>query len=289
MTTAVFLVHNYINYLICKKISTQYQQVIFISDRRRLIQEIRAEFGTEIRDFSVYQFRSSLNLSHSKRIRKQIKLRLKDVKSYEIFVPNLRNRVGQVLIYDNRCTQFSLVEEGYPGPYLDEKTLTEKLSEKVGTPHLRRLVTNALYVGRWVDFKYLYYHHPKFSGNAYCIHAAAFADSPNQIVVKNIFPKVKVPNRDILVLPNLPQLKEYLLPITTIVNEHKLNYFKPHPSNEQSIIDYFLKLGLKRITTPLEVIHQNSNSNFHVVIYQYPGSICHYTAEKNLIRHQLPN
>lgn len=287
MTTAVFVVHNYINFLICKKISEQYEEVIFATDRQRLMQEITAEFDVAVRDLSNFSFKSSLNFKHSKRIREHIRTAINDVDQYEIFVPTMRNRVSQVLVYDPRCTQFSLVEEGYPGPYNTEKTLTQQLSDKVGTPHFRRLITNALYMNEWVDFKYFYYHHPKFSGNTYAIHQDAFPESPNQIVVKNIYPKVDISDRDILVLPHLMQLPKYFEHIKSIVEENNLKFYKPHPSNSQEVINYFDQLGLERITTPLEIIHQNSDSIFHIIVYHFPGSICHYTAEKNLVQHQL--
>lgn len=288
MTTVVFVVHNYINFLIGKKISERYEKVVFVSDRKRLVQEITAEFGIAVRDLSDFTFKSSLNFKHSKRNRKRIRAAISDVDQYEIFVPTMRNRVSQVLVYDKRCMQFSLVEEGYPGPYNPEKVLTQQLSAKVETPHFRRLITNALYMNRWVDFKYFYYHHPKFSGNTYAIHSDAFPESSNKIIVKDIYPQMDIPNRDILVLPNLAQLPDYFEQIKTLIKTHNLKYYKPHPSNSQEVINYFNQLGLERITTPLEVIHQNSNSIFHVVIYHFPGSICHYTAERNLVRHQLP-
>lgn len=287
MTTAVFVVHNYINFLISKKISERYDNAIFVGDRRGLIQEIKTAFGIEVIDLSAYRFKSSLNIGHSRHVRRQIRHAIKELGRYEVFVPTMRNRVSQVLAYDTRCVQFSLVEEGYPGPYNPERILTRQLSEKVGTMHLRRLLTNALYMNRLVDFKYFYYHHPKFSGNTYAIHPDAFPESPNPIIVKDIYPKMDIPDYEILVLPNLAQLPDYFEQIETIIKQYDLKFYKPHPSNTQIVISHFEQLGLKRINIPLEVIHQNSDSIFHMIIYHYPGSICHYTAERNLVRHQL--
>lgn len=288
MPTAVFLVHNYINFLICKKISAQYNQVVFISDRQNMVKDIQTAFNIEVRDFSAYQFKSSFNFKHSRQTRLAIRNALKDVGEYEIFIPTMRNRVSQVLVYSSKCRQFSLVEEGYPGPYNPEKVLTQLLSKKVQTPHVRRLITNALYMNRITAFKYFYYSHPKFSGKSYAIHQDAFPENNNKIIVKDIFPTTEVEDRDILILPNLPQLEEYLQDIKKIVEKEKLQFFKPHPSNSQSIISFFKNIGLQQITLPLEVIHYNSDSNFHVVIYNLPGSICHYTKEENLIKHYLP-
>lgn len=288
MPTAVFVAHNYINFLICKKISEQFDKVVFISDRHNVIKDVKSAFNIEVRDFSIFKWKSSLNFKHSYLTRKAIRNALQDVGEYEIFIPTMRNRVSQVLVYSPKCTQFSLVEEGFPGPYNTEKTLTQNLSKKEQTPHMRRLVTNALFMNKVTDFKYFHYHHPKFSGNTYAIHKDAFPENANQIIVKDVFPLVDVDDKDILVLPNLKNLENFLEHIKTIVEKEQLKYFKPHPSNPQKIISFFKELGLRQIMLPLEVIHHNSNSNFHMIIYHFPGSICHYTKEENLVKHYLP-